>query len=209
MTSQIQCQIEKVVELEDCKIFFQTVLDLIHATLKSNMHLADRLSLTLRLDPVILKDKPAFRETQIELPYGLFFVFGRGFVGLHVRFRDIARGGMRLLMPSSAEEFTVMHGSMVQDVYQMAYNQQLKNKDIPESGAKALVLIEPGRTTAFNAARAFTDGLLDLTCSSQANNLLIADYFGEPEVSLLSMVHSKRITSFSFISSFIWAPMRM
>jgi glutamate dehydrogenase len=40
-------------------------------------------------------------------PYGVFYVHGRRFNGFHVRFRDIARGGLRLVTPSSVEQLAI------------------------------------------------------------------------------------------------------
>jgi hypothetical protein len=42
-----------------------------------------------------------------DTPYGVFFVHGRRFNGFHVRFRDIARGGMRLVTPASTEQLAI------------------------------------------------------------------------------------------------------
>ena len=54
-----------------------------------------------RLDPKGLlsgRSEKLFPET----PYGVYMVFGRGFFGFHVRFRDVARGGIRMLRPRDA-----------------------------------------------------------------------------------------------------------
>lgn len=66
----------------------------------------------------------------------------------------------------------------------MARAQQLKNKDIPEAGAKALVLLRPedSNTTVqvSSAVKAFVDGLLNLTCPDLLKD--VPDYLGEAEV---------------------------
>lgn len=54
----------------------------------------NRYALGLRLDPAIMASDG---EPPRESPYGVFFAHGRRFDGYHVRFRDIARGGMRLV----------------------------------------------------------------------------------------------------------------
>jgi glutamate dehydrogenase len=33
-----------------------------------------------------------------EIPYGIFHVIGRDFNGFHIRFREISRGGVRMIM---------------------------------------------------------------------------------------------------------------
>ena len=56
----------------------------------------------------------------------------------HVRFRDIARGGLRLVTPSSAEQYALESSRQFDECYGLAYAQQLKNKDIPEGGSKGI-----------------------------------------------------------------------
>ena len=54
-------------------------------------------ALSFRLDPPFLR---ALYPTDT-LPYGLFYVIGAEFRGFHVRFSDVARGGIRLVSVSS------------------------------------------------------------------------------------------------------------
>jgi glutamate dehydrogenase len=64
------------------------------------------------------------------------------FNGYHVRFRDIARGGLRLVTPSTSEQYALESARHYDQCYGLALAQQLKNKDIPEGGSKAVVLIQ-------------------------------------------------------------------
>ena len=64
------------------------------------------------------------------------------FDGYHVRFRDIARGGMRLVTPATSEQLALESGNQFDECYGLAYAQQLKNKDIPEGGSKGVALID-------------------------------------------------------------------
>lgn len=98
---------------------------------------------------------------QGELPFGVFFIHGRDFDGVHVRFRDIARGGVRIVRPRGPEQFTLESERLYQEGFQLAWAQHLKNKDIPEGGAKGVILITPGSAPGA-AARAYADALLDL-----------------------------------------------
>lgn len=43
-------------------------------------------------------------RTAAEIPFGVFFMHGRRFNGFHTRFRDIARGGMRIVTPPTPEQ---------------------------------------------------------------------------------------------------------
>ncbi len=36
-----------------------------------------------------------------EIPYGLYMIIGRDFTGFHIRFRDISRGGIRIILSNS------------------------------------------------------------------------------------------------------------
>ena len=38
-----------------------------------------------------------------EIPYGVFFVIGSEFRGFHVRFRDVARGGIRIVKSTNLQ----------------------------------------------------------------------------------------------------------
>ncbi len=67
----------------------------------------------------------------------------RHFNGYHVRFTDIARGGLRVVLPATAEAYTVESGRHFMECFNLAWAQQLKNKDIPEGGSKAVCLVTP------------------------------------------------------------------
>lgn len=64
----------------------------VEATLRTNVFVEQRFALALRLDPGLMAAAHDSGE-----PFGVFFVHGRGFDGFHVRFRDIARGGVRVV----------------------------------------------------------------------------------------------------------------
>ena len=82
-----------------------------------------------------------------EVPFGVFFVHGRRFNGFHCRFRDIARGGMRIVTPQTSEQVAIEAGRQFDECYALAYAQQLKNKDIPEGGSKAVLLVDTTNST--------------------------------------------------------------
>lgn len=148
------------VDREQDRVFFETCRKILSALQNCNIGLPGRRSLAARLDPEL------FSESQQEKPYAVFYAVGRGFQGFHVRFQEVARGGMRLVCPRSSEA----HGLECERVYREAHGlaraQHLKNKDIPEGGAKAVVLLLPGMEPSV-AGRAFADALLDLTLGEQ------------------------------------------
>ena len=73
-------------------------------------------------------------------------------------------------------------------VYGLSYAQQLKNKDIPEGGAKGVILVNspsiPNATSKFYAIRtsirAFTDSLLDLIVKDSIKGMV--DYYKKEEL---------------------------
>lgn len=144
------------VDSEAARIFFETCLRIRASLLDWNRKLPFRRSLAARLAPEL------FSEICEHPPYAVFYSTGRGFEGFHVRFQDVARGGMRLVCPRSSEAHGLEGERLFREAYGLARAQHLKNKDIPEGGAKAVVLVEP-KSLASRAGRAFADALLDLT----------------------------------------------
>jgi glutamate dehydrogenase len=73
--------------------------------LKTNFYSRNKSALSFRLNPSFLKD------TDYPLaPFGLFFVNGSDFQGFHVRFKDIARGGIRLIRSADAQSYNLNLG---------------------------------------------------------------------------------------------------
>ncbi len=156
MREEIERAIEESLDDESEREVFQTLLRAVLATRASNLHRRGRYALALELDPALLK--AANRE---ELPHGVLFVHGRDFDGFHLRFRPIARGGLRLVTPKGREQFFREAERLYDEAYGLAFAQQLKNKDIPEGGAKGVVLVAPlGRVDL--CAKAFASALLDM-----------------------------------------------
>jgi glutamate dehydrogenase len=73
-------------------------------------------------------------------PFGMFIVIGNEFRGFHIRFRDVARGGIRLVMSRNKEVYSINQRMLFDENYALASTQSLKNKDIPEGGAKGTIL---------------------------------------------------------------------
>jgi hypothetical protein len=93
-----------------------------------------------------------------------------------------------VLLPPSNEQHSVANRGLVLECYHLAAAQELKNKDIPEGGAKAVVLVEPGKTQATLAVKAFSDGILDLTCQNEDLDDALASYLAAPEVKPLQSI---------------------
>ncbi|MEY2794903.1 MAG: hypothetical protein RIR10_619, partial [Planctomycetota bacterium] len=152
------------------------MLEGVAATLRTNYFLPERFALCLRIDPSYLanNDRP-------EKPYGTFFVHGRGFDGFHNRFQDIARGGLRVIRTTSTAQHTRESERLFDEVYGLSWAQQLKNKDIPEGGAKAAILLEPGATVD-RCVKAFVNSILDLIVQVPDVKKAVVDRFGKDEL---------------------------
>ena len=115
------------------------------------------------------------------MPFGVFFVRGRNFAGFHVRFRDIARGGLRIIRTRTEEVHARESERLYDEAFNLAFAQQLKNKDIPEGGAKAAVLADP-YARHNRVVKAFADSLLDLITPEPHTKRRIVDHLGHDEL---------------------------
>ncbi|MCH2178574.1 MAG: NAD-glutamate dehydrogenase [Mariniblastus sp.] len=128
---------------------------------RCNVSLKRRRSLAFRM-PGTVFDNPK----RGEIPYAVFYVYGSGFDGFHVRFREVARGGMRLVPTRNQEHYLYNSVRVYEEAWRLAAAQQLKNKDIAEGGAKAVVVIKP-EVDHQKAGRDFVDGLLDMVTEKE------------------------------------------
>lgn len=97
------------------------------------------------------------------IPFGIFFIKGRNFFGFHVRFKDIARGGIRIVKSSSLIDYHLNADYAFEECYNLANTQNKKNKDIPEGGSKGLIVLGAGKTEkAVDSFMRYVDSLLDL-----------------------------------------------
>lgn len=112
--------------------------------LKTNFYMHNKTSFSFRLDPIYLDNVPYERKEKFpELPFGIFFIRGMHFIGFNIRFKDLARGGVRTVIPERREQFVQDRNNIFSEAYNLAYTQQKKNKDIPEGGAKTAILLKP------------------------------------------------------------------
>lgn len=119
-------------------------LNFIEHTLKTNFYRNNKSSFAFRLDPEYMNCVPYERKEKFpELPYAIFFIRGMHFIGFNIRFKDLARGGVRTVVPERMEQFFLDRNTIFSEAYNLAFTQQKKNKDIPEGGAKTAILMEP------------------------------------------------------------------
>ncbi|MCB0166823.1 MAG: NAD-glutamate dehydrogenase [Anaerolineae bacterium] len=172
LTAAIAHQVDNT----DDRCILQTMLQAVGTTLKTNVYLANRAAFSLRCEPdwLMTEDRP-------QKPFGVFFVHGQQFDGFHVRFRDIARGGIRIVRPRGVEHHSLECERLYDEAYNLAYAQQLKNKDIPEGGAKGVLLIQPDASPD-RCGKAYADALLDLITPDEPTRRWIKDYYGLQEL---------------------------
>lgn len=168
--SQISNRISRDIFLES--------LNFLKHILKTNYFFSRKTGLAFRVDPDALS--PKFYPNR---PYGFFFMVGRGYRCFHVRYRDTARGGMRIVMPRDVSQYEEAFAGLFDEVAGLSYAQQLKNKDIPEGGAKAVLLLSVGADRE-TAALGAVDSILNLITVDPSTNRLdpsIIDYYGQDE----------------------------
>jgi len=156
-------QIGKMIEEIDLDIFREG-LHFIDHILKTNYFLNTKTGLAFRLDPQVL-DKRYYPQQ----PFGIFFVVGRDFRFYQVRWKDISRGGLRVVMPRGGAEYDYALSGLFDEVYGLSMAQQLKNKDIPEGGSKAVLLLKPGGNRD-QAVKGAVNALLDLLVSEDESH---------------------------------------
>jgi glutamate dehydrogenase len=187
--------IDKDIEERTTTELLNKMIDIIGHTLKTNVYYPDRYALGLRLDPAIMEAEGENRDK----PYGAIFIHGRRFNGYHVRFRDIARGGLRLVTPANPEILALESARHYDECYGLALAQQLKNKDIPEGGSKGVTLIDVTHKNATElwknhikrkSVKAFTDTILDLVVADKEH---VVDLVGKKEVIYLGPDEQVRI----------------
>ncbi|KAK0630569.1 NAD-specific glutamate dehydrogenase [Bombardia bombarda] len=154
-----------------------------NAVLRTNYFTPTKVALSFRLDPSFLPD--------IEYPkrlYGMFLVITAESRGFHLRFKDIARGGIRIVKSRSKEAYSINARNLFDENYGLASTQQRKNKDIPEGGSKGVILLDPKQQDkAREAFEKYIDSILDLLLKAETPGIKnpIVDLYGKEEILFL------------------------
>lgn len=139
---------------------FRWGLRFVDAVARTNFFLPVKTALAFRLKSDFLRDND-FEAT----PHGVFMIKGRDFLGYHVRFKEIARGGIRIVRSTTHDDFQNNADSLFEECYNLAYTQNKKNKDIPEGGSKGVILLDyraTGAEAPVTAFKKYVDALLDM-----------------------------------------------
>jgi glutamate dehydrogenase len=148
--------------------------------LKTNFFTPTKVALSFRLNPDFL---PVHEYPQ--RLYGMFLVISSEFRGFHLRFRDIARGGIRIVKSRNKEAYGINARSLFDENYNLANTQQRKNKDIPEGGAKGVILLDVNHQDKARVAfEKYIDSILDLLLPPVSPGIKdpIVDLHGQDEI---------------------------
>lgn len=147
---------------------------------KTNFYTPTKVALSFRMNPSFLP------PSEYPQPlYGMFLVISSEFRGFHLRFRDIARGGIRIVKSRSEEAYAINARSLFDENYNLANTQQRKNKDIPEGGSKGVVLLDfHHQDKAQVAFEKYIDSILDLLLPPNSPGIKdpIVDLYGKEEI---------------------------
>lgn len=181
--NEIIDKIKKTVSNPHEFMVFESFLVFNQHVLKTNFYQPTKVALSFRLDPAFLPE--------IEYPmklYGMFFVVGSEFRGFHLRFRDVARGGIRIIRSRNREAYSINLRSLFDENYMLASTQQKKNKDIPEGGSKGTILLDIDQQDKPKVAfEKYVDSVLDLLIVGNSPGIKekIQDYYKKPEILFL------------------------
>lgn len=173
--------IKKTVSNAHEQLIFESYLTFNKHVLKTNFYQPTKVALSFRLDPSFLP--------VIEYPqpvFGMFLVVGNEFRGFHIRFEDVARGGIRLVRSRNKEAYSINLRSLLDENYGLAATQQRKNKDIPEGGSKGTILLNFDQQDKPKVAfEKYVDAVLDILLIPDSNTdgkEKYIDLYRKPEI---------------------------
>ncbi|KAJ2878132.1 NAD-dependent glutamate dehydrogenase [Coemansia asiatica] len=179
-TEDLRVKITRVTTNDHDAMVMRALLDFNEHVLKTNFYQPTKVALSFRMDTGFL---PAIEYPN--KPYGLFLVVGNEFRGFHVRFQDVARGGIRIVRSRNAEAFSINQRTLFDENYSLASTQHRKNKDIPEGGSKGTILLNmDAQDKPFVAFEKYVDAVLDLLLIGQSPGIKnrLVDRLGRNEI---------------------------
>lgn len=173
---QIKRKMNKEVMDDFDRLILETAVIFNSAIVKTNFYKERKAALAFRYEPeTFLEDHDLYPVC----PYGVFQFMSSNFRGFHVRFRDVARGGLRLIPSRDKAAYALNRESLFRENYGLALTQNNKNKDIPEFGSKGTILLEPHcQESGELAFTRYISGMLDLLLPDDD----IADLHGKEEI---------------------------
>ncbi|KAF8315590.1 NAD-dependent glutamate dehydrogenase [Clavulina sp. PMI_390] len=86
--------------------------------LRTNFYTPTKVALSFRLKPDFLSEAEYAKR-----PFGIFLVVGSDFRGFHIRMRDVARGGIRIVRSRGRENYSINQRSLFDENYALAATQ--------------------------------------------------------------------------------------
>ena len=175
--AKLEEDIKNKISVEIDRNIFRAILLFIEVILRTNFYKKEKTSVAFMYAPDYLNkvDYPV-------KPFGIFHVISMELRGFHVRFRDIARGGVRIVRSHTYQNFLNNSDFIFDENYNLALTQQKKNKDIPEGGSKGTILLSWEAQDQGEAAfKKYVNGLLDLLLPDKS----IVDDYGEEVILFL------------------------
>ncbi|CAN6674685.1 NAD-specific glutamate dehydrogenase [Trichomonascus vanleenenianus] len=177
---EMQAYIRRAANNEHEVLVLEAMLIFNRHVLKTNFYTPTKVALSFRLEPSFLP------EQEYPQPlFGMFLVVGQEFRGFHLRFRDIARGGIRIVKSRNREAYSINARSLFDENYNLANTQQRKNKDIPEGGSKGVILLNmEHQDKPTQAFQKYIDSVLDLLLPGHTPGIKekIVDRYGKEEI---------------------------
>ncbi|KAF1807376.1 Glutamate/Leucine/Phenylalanine/Valine dehydrogenase-domain-containing protein [Mucor lusitanicus] len=177
---QLLKKIKTVTSNSHEQLVFEAFMTFNKHVLKTNFYQTTKVALSFRMDPSFLPEIE-YPST----PYGLFLVVGSEFRGFHIRFSDVARGGIRMIRSRNREAYSINLRTLFDENYNLAGTQHRKNKDIPEGGSKGTILLDVDQQDKpLVAFEKYVDSILDLLIDGETIGIKdkLVDLTDKPEI---------------------------
>ncbi|CAO3633164.1 unnamed protein product [Mucor fragilis] len=177
---QLLKKIKAVTSNSHDQLVFEAFMTFNKHVLKTNFYQTTKVALSFRMDPSFLPEIE-YPNT----PYGLFLVVGSEFRGFHIRFSDVARGGIRMIRSRNREAYSINLRTLFDENYNLAGTQHRKNKDIPEGGSKGTILLDVDQQDKpLVAFEKYVDSILDLLIDGETIGIKdkLVDLTDKPEI---------------------------
>jgi len=146
----------------------QLALGIIISTIRTNYYVNERINLFFRLDPRVLTPYDHKGVLRFAPPYGIIWIHvPYGVYGVHTRYADVARGGLRQLVPTRHR----LRNKVLSECVALTLVQHIKHIDIPEGGSKGAYIFEEG-LNEIAAGLAYITGLI--ACMKRNPRIVVA-----------------------------------
>merc|ERR1711916_63584 len=100
-------------------------INFIEHLLRTNFYCQRKSALSFRLDPRYLEASVIDHAAAFpQIPYAVLFVKGSDFSAFHVRFANLARGGLRTVISREEEDTLIKRRELFRECYHLSYTQQ-------------------------------------------------------------------------------------